>query len=172
MKSTRRILALVLCLLMCMALFPLSASAAGSIQSSGTCGAGLEFVIYNDGELVINGTGSILPMSQWSFTGGQNFAQDDVLATKAEIKTLVIEEGATQIMDTVFMFWAIVNGIICGAGFVLITVIACLVIGVLILVVFYFGKIAQQNLYLVVVRSKETVSLVAPRPCHHSQAAI
>lgn len=103
MKSTRRILALVLCLLMCMALFPLSASAAGSIQSSGTCGAGLEFVLYNDGELVINGTGSILPMSQWSFTGGYNFAQDDVLATKAEIKTLVIEEGATQIMDTVFM---------------------------------------------------------------------
>lgn len=72
-----------------------------------------------------------------------------------------------DIMDTVFMFWAIVNGIICGAGFVLISAIACLAIGVLILVVFYFGKIAQQNLYLVVVRSKETVSLDALSPIFH-----
>ncbi|MBR0081857.1 MAG: DUF4956 domain-containing protein [Clostridia bacterium] len=69
-----------------------------------------------------------------------------------------------DVMDTVFMFWAIVNGIICGAGFVLIAVLASLGIGILILAVYYFGKVAQQDLYLVVVRADETVSLseVAP----------
>lgn len=64
-----------------------------------------------------------------------------------------------DVMDTVFMFWAIVNGIICGAGFVLISVIACLSIGILILAVFFFGKVSQQDLYLVVVRTKEMISL-------------
>ena len=69
-----------------------------------------------------------------------------------------------DVMDTVFMFWAIVNGIICGAGFMLIAVLASLGIGVLILAVYYFGKVAQQDLYLVVVRADEAVSLpeVAP----------
>ena len=43
-------------------------------------------------------------------------------------------------MDTVFMFWAIVNGIICGAGFVLISVLASLAIGVLILLVYFPGQ--------------------------------
>ena len=53
-------------------------------------------------------------------------------------------------MDTVFMFWAIVNGIICGAGFVLISIIASLAIGALILAVFYLGRVSERDLYLVV----------------------
>lgn len=69
-----------------------------------------------------------------------------------------------DVMDTIFMFWAIVNGIICGAGFVLISIIASLAIGILILAVFYFGKITQQNLYLVVIRTKNDVSLADISP--------
>ena len=69
-----------------------------------------------------------------------------------------------DVMDTIFMFWAIVNGIICGAGFVLISIIASLAIGILILAVFYFGKVTQQNLYLVVVRTKGGVSLADLSP--------
>ena len=64
-----------------------------------------------------------------------------------------------DVMDTVFMFWAIVNGIICGAGFVLVSVLATLGIGILILAVYYLGRVSQQDLYLVVVR---TVDSVAP----------
>ncbi len=62
-------------------------------------------------------------------------------------------------MDTVFMFWAIVNGIICGAGFVLISILASLSVGVLILAVYYLGRVAQQDLYLAVVRTRAGVSL-------------
>ncbi len=69
-----------------------------------------------------------------------------------------------DVMDTIFMFWAIVNGIICGAGFVLISIIASLAIGILILVAFYFGKITQQNLYLVVIRTRNDVSLADISP--------
>ena len=61
-------------------------------------------------------------------------------------------------MDTVFMFWAIVNGIICGAGFVLISVLASLAIGVLILLVYFLGRVSQRDLYMVVVRTKADVS--------------
>lgn len=69
-----------------------------------------------------------------------------------------------DVMDTIFMFWAIVNGIICGAGFVLIAVIASLAIGVLILAVYYFGKVAQQNQYLLVIRTKGDASLAEIAP--------
>ena len=67
-------------------------------------------------------------------------------------------------MDTVFMFWAIVNGIICGAGFVLISVIASLAVGALILAVYYLGGVAQRDLYLVVVRTKDTVPFAGLSP--------
>ncbi|MBR3270580.1 MAG: DUF4956 domain-containing protein [Clostridia bacterium] len=64
-----------------------------------------------------------------------------------------------DVMDTVFMFWAIVNGIICGAGFVLIAVLAALGVGILILAVYYFGRVAQQDVYLVVVRAEDSIAL-------------
>ena len=67
-------------------------------------------------------------------------------------------------MDTVFMFWAIVNGIICGAGFMLISVLAALAIGVLILAVFYLGRVAQRDLYLVVVRTRDDITLAHLSP--------
>ena len=67
-------------------------------------------------------------------------------------------------MDTVFMFWAIVNGIICGAGFVLISVIASLAVGALILAVYYLGGVAQRDLYLGVVRTKDDVPFAGLSP--------
>ena len=67
-------------------------------------------------------------------------------------------------MDTVFMFWAIVNGIICGAGYVLISIIASLAVGALILAVYYLGRVSQQDLYLVVVRTTGEVSFSSLSP--------
>ena len=107
MKSTRRFLALALCLVICLALFPASASAAG-IVAAGSANAGntAEFKLYSDGRLVINGTGMIDRMTTWSFTsgfdGGYNAANDPVLQTRSMVKTLVIEEGITQIGQDAF----------------------------------------------------------------------
>ena len=67
-------------------------------------------------------------------------------------------------MDTVFMFWAIVNGIICGAGFVLISIIASLAVGAMILAVYYLGGVSQRDLYLVVVRTRDSVSFAGLSP--------
>ncbi|MDD6888477.1 MAG: DUF4956 domain-containing protein, partial [bacterium] len=57
-----------------------------------------------------------------------------------------------DVMDTVFMFWAIVVGIMTGAGFALISGIATLVIGVLLLLLFRFGRQFGKGSYLVMLR--------------------
>lgn len=66
-----------------------------------------------------------------------------------------------DVMDTVFMFWAIVVGIVCGAGFVLVSLIATLVIGLVVLGAFYLSKRMRASSYLVVVRMHPAVE-VAP----------
>ena len=55
-------------------------------------------------------------------------------------------------MDTVFMFWAIAVGIITGAGFIPVAVIATLVIGVLFLAMTLAGAKLGASAYLLVVR--------------------
>ena len=111
MKSTRKMFALVLALVLCLALFPASASAAGNIMSSGKIPTGnpnapIEFVLYTDGTLVISGTGPLSDMNQWSFTSGFNGAytsqNDAVRQTRSEVRTLVIGEGITGINQDAF----------------------------------------------------------------------
>ena len=55
-------------------------------------------------------------------------------------------------MDTIFMFWAIVAGIITGAGYVPVAIIATLLIGVLFLVLSFAGVRFHSSAYLAVVR--------------------
>ena len=104
MKSTKRMFALVLCLVMCLALFPASASAAG-IVASGTAGPNSEFVLYSDGRLVISGQGQVNANSQWSFSNwpaGYDYTQDALLQTRSMVKTLIVEEGITTISAQAF----------------------------------------------------------------------
>ena len=54
--------------------------------------------------------------------------------------------------DTVFMFWAITTGIICGAGYVTVSILATLLLGILFVLVHAFSKGHKRNSYLVVVR--------------------
>ena len=58
-----------------------------------------------------------------------------------------------DVMDTVFMFWAIVVGIMTGAGFALISGIATLVIGVLLLQIIFAGlnflSVSANMLYII-----------------------
>jgi len=56
-------------------------------------------------------------------------------------------------MDTIFMFWALAAGILVGAGFFVISILAILIVGTLFILVTRFGKfIKSNNSYLLVIR--------------------
>lgn len=78
-----------------------------------------------------------------------------------------------DVMDTVFMFWAIVIGIVTGAGFVLISIIATLVIGILLLVLFRVSRRVGAADYLVVLRLQPDADagpVLAALPPHRVKA--
>ena len=54
--------------------------------------------------------------------------------------------------DTAFLFWAIATGIICGAGYVTISILATLLLGLLFVAMHVFQKKQRSSSYLVVVR--------------------
>ena len=54
--------------------------------------------------------------------------------------------------DTAFLFWAIATGIICGAGYVTISVLATLLLGILFVLVYIFGKAHKAGSFMVVAR--------------------
>ena len=61
-------------------------------------------------------------------------------------------------MDTVFMFWSIVAGIITGAGYVTVAILATLLLGVLFMLVQLVTGRLHGNSYLVVIRYGEAAS--------------
>ncbi len=105
MKSTRRLLSILLCLVMCLSLLPTAFAADDALVSSGFAGPGATFKLYSSGKLVINGTGvPVADMAQWSFADNPSYVwtADDILATRSAIKELVIEEGIIALADDVF----------------------------------------------------------------------
>ena len=57
--------------------------------------------------------------------------------------------------DTAFLFWAIASGIICGAGYVTISILSALLLGLLFVLVHAFGGKFKSNTYMVVVRFED-----------------
>jgi len=57
--------------------------------------------------------------------------------------------------DTAFLFWAVATGIICGAGYVTISILATLLLGLLFVATHVFSKKIQFNTYMVVARYQE-----------------
>jgi len=56
-------------------------------------------------------------------------------------------------MDTIFMFWALAAGILAGAGFLLIGILATLIVGALFILLNAFGKRLKPNdSYLLIIR--------------------
>ena len=103
MKSTRRLLSLILCLIMCLSLLPVSAFAADDdILTAGWAGSTVQFKLYKSGTLVLEGTGMVDDMAHWSFSPAYSFASDAIAATRSEIKTVVVGEGITEIGQLVF----------------------------------------------------------------------
>lgn len=54
--------------------------------------------------------------------------------------------------DTGFLFWAIATGIMCGAGYVTVSVLATLLLGLLFVGIYTFGSKKKSGSYLVVIR--------------------
>ena len=57
-------------------------------------------------------------------------------------------------MDIVYLFWAIVSGILCGAGFIPLVIIGSILIGAVLIL--FGNRIKVENPYLLVVRYDET----------------
>ena len=69
--------------------------------------------------------------------------------------------------DTSFMFWAIATGIICGAGYVALSVLMTLLIGLMFVAVHVLGKNYKRDSYMVVLRCQaacEAVNLLQMLP--------
>ncbi|WP_121610456.1 DUF4956 domain-containing protein [Mesobacillus foraminis] len=80
----------------------------------------------------------------------------NVLLSLGMVGALSIVRFRTPIkdpMDIVYIFWAIVAGILCGAGFIPLVIIGSILIG-LVLVIF-INRIKVENPYLLVVRYNE-----------------
>ncbi|WP_445478841.1 DUF4956 domain-containing protein [Lysinibacillus irui] len=80
----------------------------------------------------------------------------NVLLSLGMVGALSIVRFRTPIkdpMDLVYIFWAIVSGILCGAGFIPLVIIGAVLIGLVLLV--FVNKITVENPYLLVVKYEE-----------------
>ena len=57
--------------------------------------------------------------------------------------------------DTAFLFWGIASGIICGAGYVTISILSALLLGLLFVLVHALGSKFKSNSYMVVARFED-----------------
>ena len=63
--------------------------------------------------------------------------------------------------DTAFLFWAIAIGIICGAGYVTVSILANLVLGALFVGLYFLGGKHKADTYMVVVRFDRSCGAVS-----------
>lgn len=80
----------------------------------------------------------------------------NVLLSLGMVGALSIVRFRTPIkdpMDLVYIFWAIVSGILCGAGFIPLVIIGAILIGLVLLV--FVNKMTVENPYLLIVKFEE-----------------
>lgn len=95
---------------MCLSLLPVSAFADEGLIASGDANPNdpgkVTFELFKSGKLVISGYGTVEDMAHWSFStswgGGYSFSDDAVLATRSVTKTLVVEQGITELKPYAF----------------------------------------------------------------------
>ncbi|MGE7114282.1 DUF4956 domain-containing protein [Lysinibacillus sp. NPDC047702] len=83
----------------------------------------------------------------------------NVLLSLGMVGALSIVRFRTPIkdpMDLVYIFWAIVSGILCGAGFIPLVIIGSVLIGLVLLV--FVNKITVENPYLLIVKFEEELA--------------
>ena len=77
----------------------------------------------------------------------------NVLLSLGMVGALSIVRFRTPIkdpMDLVYLFWAIVSGILCGAGFILLVILGAILIGLVLIL--FTNRIKVENPYLLVVK--------------------
>ena len=77
----------------------------------------------------------------------------NVLLSLGMVGALSIVRFRTPIkdpMDIVYIFWAIVTGILCGAGFIPLAIISAICIGLVL--IFFINKITVENPYLFIIK--------------------
>ncbi|WP_400244344.1 DUF4956 domain-containing protein [Niallia sp. JL1B1071] len=77
----------------------------------------------------------------------------NVLLSLGMVGALSIVRFRTPIkdpMDLVYLFWAIVTGILCGAGFIVLVILGALLIGIVLIL--FTNRIKIENPYLLVVK--------------------
>lgn len=80
----------------------------------------------------------------------------NVLLSLGMVGALSIVRFRTPIkdpMDIVYIFWAIVSGILCGAGFIPLAIIGSILIGFVLII--FINKVTVENPYLLVIRYNE-----------------
>lgn len=80
----------------------------------------------------------------------------NVLLSLGMVGALSIVRFRTPIkdpMDLVYLFWSVVSGILCGAGFIPLVIVGSIIIGGVLLV--FVNKITVENPYLLVVKFEE-----------------
>lgn len=83
----------------------------------------------------------------------------NVLLSLGMVGALSIVRFRTPIkdpMDLVYIFWAIVSGILCGAGFIPLVIIGTILIGLVLLI--FVNKITVENPYLLIVKFEEELA--------------
>lgn len=83
----------------------------------------------------------------------------NVLLSLGMVGALSIVRFRTPIkdpMDLVYIFWAIVSGILCGAGFIPLVIIGAVLIGLVLLI--FVNKITVENPYLLIVKFEEELA--------------
>ncbi|MBL3731361.1 DUF4956 domain-containing protein [Lysinibacillus sp. HST-98] len=83
----------------------------------------------------------------------------NVLLSLGMVGALSIVRFRTPIkdpMDLVYIFWAIVSGILCGAGFIPLVIIGAILIGLVLLI--FVNKITLENPYLLIVKFEEELA--------------
>ncbi|MDQ0231846.1 DUF4956 domain-containing protein [Metabacillus malikii] len=77
----------------------------------------------------------------------------NVLLSLGMVGALSIVRFRTPIkdpIDIVYLFWAIVSGILCGAGFIILVIVGSILIGAVLMI--FGNKIKVENPYLLVIR--------------------
>ena len=96
-RMPERFLALLLCLLLCLSLFPAAACAdTGSSPLSGVCGDELRWTLDEQGTLTVTGSGAMWDYTR-EYVDGESEFTGSPFVYECSVKKLVIGPGVTSI---------------------------------------------------------------------------
>ena len=104
MKKTKKIALIIATVILMAVCFVFGASAERSVVISGNCGAqgdNVTYVLYDDGELVISGTGAMADCGE-SDGGGSSWSSGEIPWYDYDVVSIKVNEGVTRIGNASF----------------------------------------------------------------------